>query len=70
MREHILTILMATSGLTLAVEPHAPVAPVLPAMPRAEIEAGLKSHDRAVYIKEGWIRDPYTILGPDEVQKF
>ena len=37
-----------------------------PAMPRAEIEAGLKSHDRALYIKEGWIRDPYIILGPDD----
>ena len=35
-------------------------------MSRAEIEAGLKSHDRALYIKEGWIRDPYIILGPDD----
>lgn len=42
------------------------VAPVMPAMSRAEIEAGLKSHDRALYIKEGWIRDPYIILGPDD----
>jgi len=42
-------------------------APVQPAMPRAEIEAGLKSHDRALYIKEGWIRDPYITLGPDDV---
>jgi hypothetical protein len=40
--------------------------PVKPAMPRAEIEAGLKSHDRALYIKEGWIRDPYIILGADD----
>ena len=36
------------------------------AMPRAEIEAGLKSHDRALYIKQGWIRDPYLKLGPDD----
>jgi xylan 1,4-beta-xylosidase len=43
----------------------APVAPVKPAMARAEIEAGLKSHDRALYIKEGWIRDPYIVMGPD-----
>ena len=42
------------------------VGPVQPAMPRAEIEAGLESHDRALYIKEGWIRDPYIILGPDD----
>ena len=70
MKEYILTILMTSSSLSLAVEPHAPMAPVLPAMPRAGIEAGLKSHDCALYIKEGWIRDPYIILGPDEVQKF
>ena len=42
------------------------VAPVRPAMSRAEIEAGLKSHDRALYIKQGWIRDPYIKLGPDD----
>lgn len=46
--------------------PTAQTAPVAPAMPRAEIEAGLKSHDRALYIKEGWIRDPYIMLGPDD----
>jgi len=41
-------------------------APVQPAMSRAELEAGLKSHDRALYLKEGWIRDPYITLGPDD----
>ena len=35
-------------------------------MPRSEIEAGLASHDKALFIKEGWIRDPYIILGPDD----
>ncbi|MDB4459207.1 sulfatase-like hydrolase/transferase [bacterium] len=35
-------------------------------MPRSEIEAGLASHDQALFIKEGWIRDPYIILGPDD----
>src|SRR5262249_48122900 len=39
---------------------------VLPAMSRAQIEAGLKAHDRALYIKQGWIRDPYIKLGPDD----
>jgi hypothetical protein len=29
------------------------------------IAEGLKSHDRALYIKEGWIRDPYIYLTPD-----
>ncbi len=39
---------------------------VLAPMSRAEIEAGLKSHDHALHIKQGWIRDPYLILGPDK----
>ena len=42
------------------------VGPVFGAMDRATIEAGLKSHDRALHIKDGWIRDPYIILGPDD----
>ncbi|PWJ37992.1 family 43 glycosylhydrolase [Sediminitomix flava] len=41
------------------------VAPVLPAMSKSEIKAGLKTHNKALYIKEHWIRDPYIILGPD-----
>ncbi|MCA9260784.1 MAG: family 43 glycosylhydrolase, partial [Planctomycetales bacterium] len=32
----------------------------------AAIREGLKNHDRALYIKAGWIRDPYIILGPDD----
>ncbi len=32
---------------------------------RETIEAGLKSHDKALFIKEGWIRDPFIITGPD-----
>jgi hypothetical protein len=46
--------------------PRIPPAPVPPAMTRAAIEAGLKAHDRALYVKEGWIRDPYLVLGPDD----
>ena len=46
--------------------PKVEAAPVKSAMSRAEIEAGLKSHDRALYIKQGWIRDPYITLGPDD----
>ena len=66
MKRGTLIILMVACGLAVAAEPTAPVGPVQPAMSRAEIEAGLKSHDRALYIKEGWIRDPYIILGPDD----
>ncbi len=36
-----------------------------PVMDAETIRAGLKSHDRALYIKAGWIRDPYITLGPD-----
>jgi arylsulfatase len=46
--------------------PKVAAAPVMPAMGRDEIEAGLESHDRALYIKQGWIRDPYITLGPDD----
>ncbi|GAA5480954.1 family 43 glycosylhydrolase [Haloferula sargassicola] len=35
-------------------------------MPREAIEAGLEARDRALFIKEGWIRDPYITLGPDD----
>ena len=35
------------------------------AMPGAAIEKGLKTHDRALHIKDGWIRDPYIIPAPD-----
>ena len=37
-----------------------------PVMDPATIRAGLKSHDRALYIKAGWIRDPYIVMGPDD----
>ena len=37
-----------------------------PVMDPATIRAGLKSRDRALFIKAGWIRDPYITLGPDD----
>ena len=37
-----------------------------PVMDPQTIRAGLESHDRALYIKAGWIRDPYIVLGPDD----
>ncbi|WDI45218.1 family 43 glycosylhydrolase [Bremerella sp. P1] len=30
------------------------------------IQAGLKSHDHTLFIKSGWIRDPYITIGPDQ----
>ncbi len=41
-------------------------APKIPSpASRAEIEAGLKAHDRALFVKRGWIRDPYIAIGPE-----
>lgn len=37
-----------------------------PVMDAATIREGLHSHDRALYVKAGWIRDPYITLGPDD----
>jgi hypothetical protein len=57
----------AQSARLLSNQPVTRTLPaVAPAMSRAEIEAGLKSRDRALYVKEGWIRDPYIVLGPDD----
>lgn len=36
-----------------------------PPLDAAAIKAGLASHDRALHIKGGWIRDPYITLAPD-----
>ncbi|MCA9140857.1 MAG: family 43 glycosylhydrolase, partial [Planctomycetales bacterium] len=48
-----------------------PTQPSIPpqvkrALPAEEIEAGLRSHDKALFVKEGWIRDPYIVRGPDD----
>lgn len=36
------------------------------AMDPETIRSGLRSHDRALFLKTGWIRDPYIVLGPDD----
>ena len=46
--------------------PAIPPAPVATPVPQADIRAGLAAHDRALFIKNDWIRDPYIILGPDD----
>jgi len=35
------------------------------AMDKEVVAEGLASHDRALHIKDGWIRDPYIVLAPD-----
>lgn len=62
---------LALSALCFAILAASPAAAgsgpdTAPAMSRARIEAGLKSHDRALHIKAGWIRDPYVTRGPDD----
>jgi len=43
----------------------AAVGSVLAAMDEKQIAEGLRTHDRALHIKDGWIRDPYIYLAPD-----
>lgn len=33
---------------------------------KKEIKKGIKSHDKALFLLNDWIRDPYIILGPDD----
>ena len=35
-------------------------------MGRKRIQNGLSAHDRALFVLNAWIRDPYVILGPDD----
>ena len=35
-----------------------------PVMGAETIRVGIKTHDKALYIKSGWIRDPYISIGP------
>jgi iduronate 2-sulfatase len=35
-------------------------------MSRNEIETGFQSHDRALFVHNAWIRDPYLVQGPDK----
>ncbi|MCG6155295.1 sulfatase-like hydrolase/transferase [Rubinisphaera margarita] len=56
----------ATQFPKLAFEQVATDRKPRPVMDAATIHKGLKSHDRALYLKAGWIRDPYITLGPDD----
>ena len=35
-------------------------------MGRKRVQTGLAGHGRALFVLDGWIRDPYVILGPDD----
>lgn len=54
---------LANVKLTSEITTKLAVAPV---MSRAEIEAGLRLRNKAIFIKNDWIRDPYITLGPDD----
>lgn len=63
-------LLSLTAATALAEEPVDQTAQPTDRKPRPvmtpdEIEAGLKRRDRALFIKRGWIRDPYIAVGPD-----
>jgi xylan 1,4-beta-xylosidase len=57
-----LAIMSFATTLTPAQTPPKPG----PVMDARTITAGLASHDRALCIKSGWIRDPYIVLGSDD----
>ncbi len=69
MIRHILTfalLIVISNGVFANNTPEIPAGPVPKPMSRSQIEAGLQSHDHALFIKSDWIRDPYIILGPDD----
>lgn len=57
--------LFAVVSLAHAQPPETSPRPPAQAMDPAAIADGLVSHSRALYIKTGWIRDPYIYLAPD-----
>ncbi len=61
----LITLLLPITGIAQVENPqidsrNASIEDLMKLVPE-----GLKSHDRALYIKEGWIRDPYIYLAPD-----
>ncbi|MDF2376296.1 MAG: sulfatase-like hydrolase/transferase [Verrucomicrobiales bacterium] len=56
-----LTVMISNTRVEAGGNPPA----VAGAMTPGEIRAGFAAHDRALFVKEGWIRDPYLITGPD-----
>ncbi len=70
--EQLHRVLFADSALDESIEPNPNVQTIQTdrkpgkTMDAQTIREGLKSHDRALFIKEGWIRDPYITLGPDD----
>lgn len=62
----LLTLAFSCLSLSAQAAPELPPG-VQPAMSPAAIAEGLKSRDHALYIKQGWIRDPYITLGPDNL---
>ncbi|MEZ5367374.1 MAG: family 43 glycosylhydrolase [Bryobacterales bacterium] len=71
MRHPVVFLLLLTLAACGASEPPPDPEPAAearkpgPVMSRGEIESGLAAHDHALYIKAGWIRDPYIVIGPD-----
>ena len=59
----VVCALLTVASSTRSDEP-TPRRPTPPMSPE-EIRAGLASHDRALHIKSGWIRDPFITLAAD-----
>jgi len=53
--------------LNTRVEAGGKPAKVAGPMSRKDIETGIQAHDRALFVHNAWIRDPYIVRGPDDV---
>ena len=64
-RRHVLRASVSLSLLSGDLRAQDRPQPAPPMEPET-IRSGLHSHDRALFVKSGWIRDPYVVLGPGD----
>ena len=58
MRTSILILLIVSATFSFGIQPVV--------LPKAkEIKTALVAHNRAIHVKDGWIRDPYIVKSPD-----
>lgn len=66
MKFSVKSFVFIVCGLFLSFGIAQAASPVAEVMGKDEILAGIKSHDKALFIHNSWMRDPYIILGPDD----
>ena len=58
MKAILLTVLLGSAAVSFGTNSSSISTP-------GEITAALAAHNRAIHVKDGWIRDPYIVKGPD-----